>query len=465
MLPLGDPRAMYNPQTGLMAMAEGVSGSQRANLRNRYGSQLSGISDNVLRMGELEIQDSSMANSRRQTQINVTQDRIGRQIQTGMAAAGGTLDARGRVVGGDIGMMSGAFNQFGVKFNRGSGLSQWEIEERQIDLRRTQQDFSQRQQGQSLAIDTQQFALGGRQFYENRALQTRQFEYSTQMQGNQFGIATGQNKARYGWQQEDFSFDRAQSQLGFGWQQEDFSREIRYARGRQKRDLIRQQGRSVVEFAMGQGQRDRVESRAGQEQNWTKEQMAREKEQFDQNTRFTREEMELQSRQFEEGRVFDAQKIQMQQESYQKNLVWMMEERALEDQGFLLSRQQQILQIEMANKYGEELAQMSIDAANYSVTLSIITREYERQAAIAQSMQAVTQINNADTPVVPNPDPDVSPKLPGVFSDQGGTLLPGEWRDKVVQLLEVLTTRESALNLSLDLRDKTSAKQAARLVM
>lgn len=259
------------------------------------------------------------------------------QLTTGGAQG---VDAQGFANGGDgLKALVQLIQGMGKTFNPGNGMGLWQVQDASTMLGRQQQDWSMQMQGANLALNRQSFNLQGQQYQENYDLRMQQFAYGTQYQRQEMTIGQSHQMTQLGWQKEDLEFGRAQMDLHFGWQMEDYSRNIRYARGREKRDLMREQQRATVEYGMQSGQADKQEDRLAQRTKWEEEQFNRQKNYFEQTTQFQKQQMELEKRHFDQGRVLENQRMQMSEQDHQKQIVWLNQERQLEDQQRLLQRQ------------------------------------------------------------------------------------------------------------------------------
>lgn len=85
---------------------------------------------------------------------------------------------------------------------------------------------------------------------------------------------------QFQWQREDLAFRGAQQTMQYGWGQEDIQERLRYATGRERRGLMRQQQRQTVQYAMGMGQLETQEERLGIREQWAREDLEREKRHF-----------------------------------------------------------------------------------------------------------------------------------------------------------------------------------------
>ena len=283
----------------------------------------------------------SYANEDYQRLTGMRQQALNYQLQTGFSMAGGVqLDAQGFAAnGGGQDVLQAIMSQFNLPFNPGNGMSLYQVDDAQTRLSREQQLYNQSQTTQSNALARQNFALQGQQFYENWNLSQDQFNFQTGYQREQMSFQRGQQQTQEGWQREDLAFNRDQMEIHNAWRMEDYDRNIRYARGRDKRDLIREQGRATIEYAMQAGQQDRQENRQETREGWSQQVFEKEKGYFEQNVQFQQQRMDLQKKHFEEDRALQEQRLKMTEEAHTKQIGWLQQQFSLEDQQRLLTRQ------------------------------------------------------------------------------------------------------------------------------
>jgi hypothetical protein len=85
---------------------------------------------------------------------------------------------------------------------------------------------------------------------------------------------------QFAWQREDLAFQGAQTSLQFGWQMEDLQEAGRFATGRDRRKIQRQQERAAVQYSMQMGRLDTQGGRIDTREQWGKEDLERQKRQF-----------------------------------------------------------------------------------------------------------------------------------------------------------------------------------------
>lgn len=318
---------------------------------------------------------------------------LGRRIDMAMTAGGAQLDpTTGFAIGGSNAGAAKLYQRMGMTFLPGNGMTYWQLEDAQVGIQRERQAFGLQQQGQSVALNWEQFALTGRQYGENEAMNYRklamsdrqfkesmalrkeQFEYNVGYQQNEMQIGRGIQQTQEQWRGEDLSYNRNMMEVQFGFQMRDYNRNIRYARGRERLDMMRQRDDATVLYSMQAGQADRQETRHKTEMEWSAEKFKREEENFKKTTNFQRQEFALQEKQhkeqmkfsedelklqrkhFEESRELEQKRLEMQNEAYNKEIAWMSEVWALEDQRRLMDREHYVIQQKMQQSVADATA-------------------------------------------------------------------------------------------------------------
>lgn len=350
-------------KTGLNPYMEQITGSEYRDVQG--AAQRMGLSSLLLPQSQMQngvfgLQAELTGIQRQQSVRQYTFGRDMQQMQYMMTT-------------GDMTGLQNMMGQYGQNFNIGNGMGMWQIQNAQLFMQREQQDWGMWQQGQQLALNRRSFDLQGSQFYESMDLNQRKLNFSLSQQETEMNVGREQQLVRIGWQREDLAFSRNQLDVNFGWQQEDFDRNIRYARGRERRDLMREQERSTIRYAMSAGQMDRQEGRLDQEAKWAEERYEREKEYFEQNKQFAQEALQLQQKHFEQGRELDAERLQMAEQDHQKQLQWMTESRQLEDQQIQLEREWYTAQYQMTQTNNQAMFELDQRARDLSTNLQILT--------------------------------------------------------------------------------------------
>jgi hypothetical protein len=338
-------------------------------------------------------------------------------------------DANWAVQTGNMGQAAQNFQALGMGFNPGNGMGMWQLEDAQRTLGRSQQMFDYNQGSRQLQISEQSFELSGRQFQANYGLSERRFGYNTQYQRREMGIQQGQTVEQQGWQQEDLSYSRSRMDIGFAWQMQDADRNIRYARGREKLDLMRQKERAVISYSMEAGQADRQQERHDKTVQWQQEEFERRKQHFEETTKFQREEMDNQKRFFEEGRQLERQRMDLQQEAHRRQLFMMQEQWRLEDQRIHLQRQNETLAYNNQVQMDTLTRQTTLEIQKWQDALQVVSDTTNEQNTFIDVLiqkgellwQLVNKFLNLQTGSVGIPGgPDSGVYPPGIPQPGGG---------------------------------------------
>lgn len=364
-----------NMQTGMGRYYENLSARDISDLRTNDPYHLFNLSNAEAAMGERGWENQIRVLSRAQDTEQYRTSQLMTNMQRAMTMGGGTIGANGMIVGGSNADVVGYAASLGYTWNTGNGMTAWQVEDAMTGISRQRQDYSMSLQARQLQMAEQQFAVNNQQWYQRFGLQQERVTandrqwgeswslsmaragYDETRQREEIGINRERQLVSREWGREDLAYSRDRSELEFGWQMQDFDRNIRYARGRQKRDLMREQERSTIRYAMESGQRDKEEERFEERAKWADEDFERQKENFEksmdfrrqelelarkhheEDMGFTRREMEMSRQHYEQDRGFQQQQLQWQQESFQKEMQWLQQTRILEDQQRLQERQ------------------------------------------------------------------------------------------------------------------------------
>lgn len=352
--------------------------------------QVSGVTPGMLAIGTEGLQAQLYAQQRAArgygASMSVYMNTANMLLTTGGATLA-TIDDQGFATGDGLrGLMAHYAKQGYRNMRTGNGMGMWQIQDRMTQIQREQQDFSIAQRERSLGLGDQDLALKERQFLERYDLNWRKFEYSTNFTRNQMNIQRSQQLVVRGWQREDMRLNRDVAHLEFGWQMEDYDRNLRYARGRERVDLMRERDRAVTRFNIQEGQRGREKDRFEERAKWEDDLFKRQKDHFEKNVEFQKEEFELQKKHFYENLKMMEERQRMEREGFEMEKKWLEERRELEDQQRLLERQHFIFVNEMQNKITMAQAGMAEQMAKTSEALNILNSAF---GAFAESMRGL----------------------------------------------------------------------------
>jgi len=162
----------------------------------------------------------------------------------------------------------------------------WGIEDRQTALQRGYQM-------QQFGFQEQQMDISDWYFKAGQALSREQLLGQADWTKASMGRAHERRQIRFDWQAEDIAFQGAKTGLEFGWQMEDIEESMRYATGRQRRQLMQQRERATVRYGMSMGQLDTQEDRLEQRRQWEEEDHEIALEHHEQNVEWQLRRMEL----------------------------------------------------------------------------------------------------------------------------------------------------------------------------
>jgi hypothetical protein len=162
-------------------------------------------------------------------------------------------------------------------------------------------------------------------------------------------------QTQFNWAEEDLAFQGAQSSLHYAWGQEDLQGQMRYATGRQRRQLMKQQDRATIDYAMNMGRLDTQDDRLDQRRQWSEEDFQRERSRFERRTQWSRQSLEMQRRHHEEQMGLSRRRLQESQKYYQENFALQEEQRASSREYWEYTIQKQVDAIEHAKGLQEQL--------------------------------------------------------------------------------------------------------------
>lgn len=313
------------------------------------------------------------------------QQQLGFQLMTGSTSAQSvTINPDGSIpvqINGDsFSKFKKLFQEYGLgSFQTGNGMTMWQVQDAQMNMSREQQLYQMNQGGKGLEIQEALFDLSGRQFYEKWDFNKGKFEYQSTYGAQNMEIQRGRQTLQESYQMQDHAYGRNQMDLQFAWQMEDFDRNLRYSRGRERRDMMRQQERAVITYSMQAGYSNTQKDRLSEAAEFSSSQYGRERENYDKMAEYTRAQMDMEKRHFEERRALEREQMNMSRESHEKEKQWLNERWQLEDQQRLLDRQNQQLQMEMATQYQQHLYEHQVELQRIADTLTVIQHAWEDQ--------------------------------------------------------------------------------------
>jgi hypothetical protein len=184
---------------------------------------------------------------------------------------------------------------------------------------------------QQFAFQRERAGLSLEQGMESIGLSEQIFQAQKRYQAQEQAIAVTQFAQQAEWKRQDFSYQQSMMGLQYGWQQEDIGRSIRFATGRERQQLIRQQERGQITYSMQQGQLSRERERFEIQTDWTQARMAREKQQFNEITALQQQQFDMQRRHLVQN--YDLQMRQIAAAEAHEKRMWALqdEERKLQN--------------------------------------------------------------------------------------------------------------------------------------
>lgn len=206
------------------------------------------------------------------------------------------------------------------------------------------------------ALDIQERLFGistERQQYEFRfqeeqlGIQRRRFE-------EQAGVSRTQARRRYEWDVADWEYSEGRAQLGFAWQMEDFDEQLRFARGRERRLLMRQRDRATIAYTMERGHQSDIRGRMDEQMEWQEEAFERQKRYYDEDEKRAAERLQRQREFYEQTRQL--QQNQLNMERMRAEINDSVNRRELEHANMLMQKNWEIQQQEWNIKLVQEQA-------------------------------------------------------------------------------------------------------------
>jgi len=108
------------------------------------------------------------------------------------------------------------------------------------------------------------------------------------------------SQVRSGWAEEGLALQTTSTQLQYGWGQEDIEEGLRYATGRDRRKLLRQQERQTISFGISMTGADMQQNQIEVQRGWAEEDYAIALDRHNQNLTWQQEEMAIMQQSFYE---------------------------------------------------------------------------------------------------------------------------------------------------------------------
>ncbi len=190
-----------------------------------------------------------------------------------------------------------------------TGSGQWQFE-------LAGQQLSRMQQSVQFGFQREQLALSDSQFNASQGLQRQRMETEAAWGMQSLTRNFGRQQTQFGWAREDLAFQGEGRALQFGWNMEDIDLNMRYATGRERRQLARQRERAAISYGRDVSQQEREEGRLDVREGWAKQDYPREMAQAKQRLEWARAEMALQSTQHAQNMDLSRRRLQAEEEYF-----------------------------------------------------------------------------------------------------------------------------------------------------
>jgi hypothetical protein len=228
------------------------------------------------------------------------------------------------------------------------GRGQWAMQDAMTALQRQYQTVQFGFQGEQLDMQN-------RQFYDRWGQQAQRAGVQYQWGLQDIGREWGRTQRRFQWAEEDIAYQGTRSTLQYGWGMEDIEEQMRYATGRERRQLMRRQERMTVEYGMGMGRLETEEGRLGERRKWAEEDHNRERNRYEQRYRWSRQDMDMQRRHHEEQMNLARRRQQASEKYFDDTNTLQDEQRDASREYWEWQIDQQRTSVERAHELAEQL--------------------------------------------------------------------------------------------------------------
>ena len=225
----------------------------------------------------------------------------------------------------------------GQAFQEGQG--NWYWQDQQTKLQRTQQRWQLGQQGAQLQMGQTQFDRGQtlslaqtlEKFMFGRAQTNTQYGWQQQ----DFSLQRNQQLMQRGWQRQDHTFQVSELNRNFGYSQEDYAFNIRYATGRERIQMERQQKRDVTGHNIQEDRANIEESRAKKTWKLEDERYAIDVNRAEIQYKWSLQSSDMDLKHFEQNQAMELQNFNerqaLQMADYGKQMQWLTEQETQTD--------------------------------------------------------------------------------------------------------------------------------------
>lgn len=239
----------------------------------------------------------------------------------------------------------------------------------------------------------QQYSFQQADFAQSALSMNVSNSYAAQREGNQYQrMSTSQNYnlwsqdfshnqqvQQQGWTQQDWTYQDTSRELSYEWGQTDLNEAIRFAGGRERKQLIRQKDRAATSFNLEGEQIDTQRTR--QTELW-----AQEEERFGKQKTYTLELNELDKQSFDTNRSQRVETFQMEVDNLSRKRSELEQQKSLEEEIITSER-----------KYQYDSIQLQKEAAGMQNTAAQKQHEYQVALELAQQHWSDLMGNISDT--------------------------------------------------------------------
>jgi len=179
-----------------------------------------------------------------------------------------------------------------------------------------------------------------------------------------------------GWQEEDWEWSSQQRQQSYGWNLEDINENIRFASGRQRKQLLKQRERMTITQTQGEERADTEEERAREMWRMEDERFQKQMERFDEERSLQDENWEIQFERLQTQR-------QWTEDDYNRDRERMNEKNQWEDEDYNRQTERFQATVEYQNQVFE------LQKRNYDMSLEHFQQDFElRQRQFQENVVA-----------------------------------------------------------------------------
>jgi len=146
--------------------------------------------------------------------------------------------------------------------------------------------------------------------------------------------------------------------LGFAWQMEDYDEQLRFARGRERRLLMRQRDRATIAYTMERGHQADIRGRMDEQYGWQEEALERQKRYYEEDEALSRERLDRQRQFYEQSRELQQQQMEMERMRAMAND--QIARRELQHSQMMMQKTYELQQAEWNIKIVQEQAQSAM---------------------------------------------------------------------------------------------------------